>query len=427
MDIRKFNIKDLIPSSYNPRKNLTERDPEYQKIKRSIQTFGYVDPIIVNKNFTIIGGHQRFKVLKDLGVDEIDCVVVDLSADQEKALNIALNKISGEWDIEALKNLFLELEMSDFDISLTGFDTPEFRELMGRCEIDVKEDDFNPDNSDGVGNESEPITQKGDIWQLGNHFLICGDATDADHIKMLMGGKQAKLIITDPPYNNDYESDNDLKMKIENNNINDKDFYNFLTKSFENMFAVTEKGAPIYVFHAQMESANFINAFKAAGYKLAECLIWVKNIQVIGRQDYHWRHEPILYGWREGAAHSWFGDRNKSTVFDFTSNFENMKKEELIELIQQIYDATTVFYENKPNSSALHPAMKPLGLVSKMIYNSSQPGDLILDPFGGSGSTLIAAELTGRNCCMMEIDPKYCDVIITRFEALTDKLARRLT
>ena len=427
MNIKKIKIQDLRPAGYNPRKNLKPADPEYQKIKRSIENFGYVEPIIVNQDMTIIGGHQRVKVLQDLGQDEIDCVLVDLDKNQERALNIALNKIAGEWDEVALKAVMLELEAAAYDMSLTGFDTDEFKNLMGRADMELPEDNYNFDEF--LESEEPPITKRGDIWFLGNHILMCGDSTKAADVKKLMYDKQAKLIISDPPYNINYENlhgqeteKNQKREKLQNDNLKSDDFYKFLFDAFKNMFDFTEPGAPIYIFHAHTESLNFHKAFNDSGFKLAECLVWAKNNMVLGRQDYHWRHEPILYGWKEGAAHHWYGERNKQTLFE-TAGLHDMKKDELLELLEKIFDESTILYEDIPLKNDLHPTMKPLGLLSKLIYNSSQSGDIILDLFGGSGSTLIAAEQTDRICYMMEINEKYCDVIVKRWEEATGKMA----
>jgi len=415
MNIQRRKISELQPAAYNPRKNLKPEDTEYQKIKRSIETFGYVEPIIINKDGTIIGGHQRVKVLRDLGQDEISCVIVDMDKDQEKALNVALNKISGSWDEEALKAVFLELEAASFDMTLTGFDSDEFKELMGRCDMEVPDDDF--DFQGVVGNIESPTTVRGDVWQLGRHKLMCGNSESEHDMKILMGDKKARLIITDPPYNVAYEGQDG--MTILNDDISDASFLLFLQQTFKRMFDYAEPGCPIYVFNADKEGLNFRKAYRESGFKLSECLVWVKNSFVLGRQDYHWRHEPILYGWKEGAAHHWYGERDKTTVFETGEALESMKKEELLALLQQIFDASSIIYEDKPRSNDIHPTMKPLGLLSKLIYNSSQEGDLILDSFAGSGSTLITADQTGRTCYTMEIDEKFCDAAIQRWETLT--------
>ena len=420
MNFQKLNINDLHPADYNPRKDLKPADSEYQKIKRSLEKFGYVDPVIVNADMTVIGGHQRIKVLKDLGYEEIDCVVLDIDKDQEKALNVALNKISGEWDMGKLKDLIEELDAGAFDVELTGFDFAEVEAILGGThESEVNEDNFDADAA--ADDIKQPVTKKGDIWQLGNHRLICGDSTDAATIARLMDGKQARLIITDPPYNVNYEGGTGLKIK--NDNMGDSAFFEFLLNSHKRMFESAEPGCPIYVFHADTEGLNFRRAYIEAGFKLSECLIWVKNALVLGHQDWHWRHEPILYGWKEGAAHHWYGERNKDTVLENDTNvmsdggfnINNLKKDEMAELLKTLLkdqNNTTIIREDKPSRNDVHPTMKPLPLIGRLMKNSSAPGDIVLDSFGGSGSTLMVAEQLGRTCYTSEFDEIYCDVII---------------
>lgn len=392
MNIQKINIEKLKPADYNPRKDLKPEDQEYQKIKKSLVEFGYVAPIIVNTDMTVIGGHQRLKVLKELGYTEIECIVVDLDKNKEKALNIALNKISGEWDNTKLEELLAELKETDIDMDITGFSFDEVDNILKDI-TGSKEDNFDIDSA--YEEIKEPITKPGDIWILGNHRLMCGDSTQKENVLRLMNKQEADMILTDPPYNVDYEGKTVDALKIANDNMNQTEFYNFLLDSFRNMFEVTKCGSSIYVFHADTEGLNFRNAFNAVGFKLAQCLIWVKNTFVMGRQDYQWRHEPILYGWKEGAGHYFIDSRNQSTVLEF----------------------------DKPSRNAEHPTMKPIDLLVYLIKNSSKESDLILDLFGGSGSTLIAAEQVKRICYTMELDPKYCDVIIKRWELLTGKKA----
>ena len=389
MNIQKLKIENLKPAEYNPRKDLKPEDEEYQKIVRSINEFGYVDPIIVNKDLTVIGGHQRLKVLKEQGYTEIECNVVDLDKDKEKALNLALNKISGEWDNDKLEQLLAELREADIDMDITGFSNDEIDDIL-KDAIGSQEDDFDID--DALEEIDEPITKKGDIWILGNHKLMCGDSTKEEDVLKLMNKEEADLIITDPPYNVNYEG---TAGKIENDNMSETEFFNFLLDSFRNMYKVTKAGASAYIFHADTEGLNFRTAFKAVGFKLAQCLVWVKNTFVMGRQDYHWRLEPILYGRKEGCAHYFIDDRSQSTVLEY----------------------------DKPTKSEEHPTMKPIDLIIRLIKNSSKENNLILDLFGGSGSTLISAEQTKRICYTMELDPKYCDVIIKRWETLTGKKA----
>lgn len=394
MKIEMIKIENLKPAEYNPRKDLKPEDEEYQKIRKSIIKFGYVAPIIVNADMTVIGGHQRLKVLQELGYKEIECNVVNLSKDEEKALNIALNNITGEWDNNKLEDLIAELKETGFDMECTGFNTDEIDDIL-KDVIGSKEDDFELEEE--LKKIENPITEVGDVWILGNHRLMCGDSTKIECVKKLMDNNQADLIITDPPYNVNYEGGTKEKLKIENDNMNETEFYNFLLDSFRNMFEIAKYGCPIYVFHADTEGLNFRNAFKTVGFKLAECLIWAKNKFVLGRQDYQWQHEPILYGWKEGKAHYFIKDRTQSTILEF----------------------------DKPNKNEEHPTMKPIDLLVYLIRNSSKEKNLIIDLFGGSGSTLIAAEQTNRTCYTMELDPKYCDVIIRRWEKLTGKSAKK--
>lgn len=394
MKIEMIKIENLKPAEYNPRKDLKPEDEEYQKIKKSIIKFGYVAPVIINADMTVIGGHQRLKVLQELGYKEIECNVVNLSKDEEKAQNIALNNIKGEWDNDKLEDLIAELKDTGFDMECTGFNTDEIDNIL-KDVIDSKEDNFELEEE--LQQIENPITKVGDIWILGNHRLMCGDSTKIECVKKLINNDQADLIITDPPYNVNYEGATKEKLKIKNDNMNETEFYNFLLDSFRNMFEIAKFGCPIYVFHADTEGLNFRNAFKTVGFKLAECLIWVKNKFVLGRQDYQWKHEPILYGWKEGTAHYFINDRTQSTILEF----------------------------DKPNKNEEHPTMKPIDLLVYLIKNSSKEKNLIVDLFGGSGSTLIAAEQTNRICYTMELDPKYCDVIVKRWEKLTQKKAKK--
>ena len=300
MNIQIIDINKLIPATYNPRKDLKPDDAEYIKIKNSIVKFGFVSPLVINKDMTVIGGHQRLKVLKDLGITEVECIVVDLDKTNEKALNIALNKIQGDWDEDKLEALLQELKLEEFDMNLTGFDFDEVDEILNDIN-GTKEDNFDVDSA--YEEIEEPITKPGDIWILGNHRLMCGDSTHKDDIMRLMNNQDADMLLTDPPYNVDYVGKTAEALKIKNDNMDDNQFYEFLRKVFENMYIVTKEGASIYVFHADTEGINFRKAFKDAGFKLAECLIWKKDCFVMGRQDYQWQHEPCLYGWKDGASH----------------------------------------------------------------------------------------------------------------------------
>ena len=385
MEFKKLKIDALIPASYNPRKKLKPGDAEYEKIKNSITEFGYVDPIIVNSDMTIIGGHQRWSVLKALGYDEVDCVVIEIDKTKEKALNIALNKVTGEWNKELLADLIKDLQSLDYDVSMTGFEPPEIDELFNDVHSkDVKDDKFDLDRA----LDDEAFVKSGDVWLLGRHRLMCGDSTKPDNISILMNGKKANLCITDPPYNCSYEGG--TGMRIMNDNWSDSQkFYQFLLDAFKNAYGSMADGAAIYVFHSDAEKVNFFNAVVDAGFHYSTTCIWVKNALVIGRMDFQMRHEPIIYGFKDTAKHNFYGDRKQTTVWEF----------------------------DKPVKSKLHPTTKPLALMGYPIGLSSQENGIILDLFGGSGSTLIAAEQMNRIGYLMELDPVYASVIVRRYAA----------
>lgn len=382
MQIEKKKVIDLVPADYNPRKDLKPGDKEYEKLKRSIDEFGYVDPLIWNKRTSrLVGGHQRLKVLKDMGIDEVDVVVVDMDEEKEKALNVALNKISGDWDKDKLMLLITDLQGEDFDVSLTGFDPEELDDLFKDDMKDgVKDDNFDVDKE----LKKPTMTKPGDLWQLGEHRLLCGDSTKEESYNLLMAGKQANLVITDPPYNVNYQGS---AGKIKNDNMKDDAFYQFLLAAFTNMEKSMADDASIYVFHADTEGLNFRKAFSDAGFYLSGTCIWVKQSLVLGRSPYQWRHEPILFGWKKKGKHCWYAGRKESTIWEF----------------------------DKPKKNKDHPTMKPIPLLAYPIMNSSMTNSIVLDPFGGSGSTLIACEQTKRICRTIELDEKFCDVIVKRY------------
>lgn len=427
MEIRKIAVGELHAAEYNPRKDLKPGDPEYEKLKRSIQEFGYVEPVIWNsRTGNVVGGHQRLKVMKDLGYEEVDCVVVDLDEQQERALNVALNKISGEWDEALLTNLLKDLDAAGYDITLTGFDLAEAQALFGSGSMEnVHEDDFDAEAE--LDQITEPKTKAGDLWLLGRHRLLCGDSTQSEDIAKVLDGREADIMVTDPPYNVDYgatlagksRTNSRAESYITNDNLSDDEFYQFLLAFYKAANGGLKKGAPIYVFHSTKESVNFTNALIAAGFKNAQTLVWVKNHFTLGRQDYQWSHEPILYGWKEGAAHYFIDDRTlRTTIEDLQDNLKKMTKQELVELVEKMLDLpTSAIRDKKPVRSPDHPTMKPITLCAKLIYNSSHEGDIVLEPFGGSGSTLIAADQLNRTCCAVELEPKYCDVIVRRYRA----------
>ncbi|MDB5055790.1 MAG: modification methylase [Bacilli bacterium] len=319
MEFIKLKIDQLVHAEYNPRKDLKAGDPEFEKIKNSIAEFGYVEPIICNSDYTIVGGHQRHKVLKALGYEEVDCVIIDVDKTKEKALNIALNKITGEWDSDSLAGLLEDLKMQDYNIELTGFDFSEAEKLFDELHKDdeQEEDEF---DVDGALPEN-PVTQKGDIWLLGKHRLHCGDSTSEQDMATLMDRKKARLIVTDPPYNVNIIGRTKDALTIQNDKMDDEQFYEFLLAAYTRMYEVADDGASIYVFHADTEGINFRQAFKDSGFKLSQCCIWKKQSMVLGHSQYQYRHEPILYGWRQGAAHYWNSDRKQTTIWEFDKPF----------------------------------------------------------------------------------------------------------
>lgn len=312
MRIEKKTVEQLIPADYNPRKDLKPGDPEYDKLKRSLEQFGYVDPLIWNeKTGTLCGGHQRLKVLKDLGVKEVDCVIVDFDLEKEKALNVALNKISGDWDKEKLTLLITDLQAEDFDVSLTGFDPAEIDDLFkSQTQDGIHEDDFDVD----AELEKPVFSKAGDIWKLGRHKLICDDSTKPETFEQLLLGEKVNLVFSDLPYGVDYQG---KAGKIQNDNLKDDEFYSFLLKAFQLMHESMADDASIYIFHADTQGLNFRKAFFDAGFYLSECCIWKKNRFVLGRSPYQWQHEPCLYGWKKNGKHTWYSDRKQSTIWEF--------------------------------------------------------------------------------------------------------------
>lgn len=385
MEIKELPLKELKPAAYNPRKKLKKGDKEYEKIKQSLLKFGYVDPIIVNEDLTVIGGHQRLTVLKDLDYETAKCVIVDLPKEDEKALNIALNKITGQWDEALLADLLLDLQESDFNLDLTGFEPPEIDDILSNVhDKELSEDEFDVEEE----LKKPTVSRRGDVWQLGKHRVICGDSTKSETYDQLLGDKKANLVVTDPPYNVDVE---ETAGKILNDNMSDRDFYQFLLSMFTQVENHMEDDASIYVFHADTEGLNFRKAFKDAGFYLSGCCIWKKNSLVLGRSPYQWQHEPCLYGWKKKGKHQWFSDRKQTTIWEY----------------------------DRPKSSKDQPTMKPIQLMAYPIQNSSMRGTIVLDPFLGSGSTLIAADQTGRVCYGIELDEKFVDVIVKRYIEVT--------
>jgi DNA modification methylase len=382
MIVQKIPVSEINPAKYNPRKDLKPGDPAYEKLKRSMTEFGYVEPIIWNEETgNIVGGHQRYKILLEAGHTEVECVVVKLSADKEKALNLALNKVTGDWEIEALADLLHELNEQDFDLSLTGFDAAEIEDLFSQVhDKDVTDDDFDLDKA----LEEEPVSKPGDIWLLGRHRLMCGDSTKAETYETLMEGKKANLVLTDPPYGVAYEGSQGT---IKNDNLQDEEFYKFLLSAFTNMESIMANDASIYVFHADTKGLIFRRAFEDAGFYLSGVCQWVKQSLVLGRSPYHWKNEPCLFGWKKKGKHKWYAGRSETTIWEF----------------------------DKPSKNKLHSTMKPVPLMAYPIKNSTAVNAIVVDPFSGSASTMIACEQTDRICFAIEIEERFADVGVKRF------------
>jgi DNA modification methylase len=420
MNIQTLPLSQLLPAEYNPRRDLQPGDADYDKLQRSIAEFGCVElPVWNERTGNVVSGHQRLKVLQSSGITETPCVVVALNLDQEKSLNLAMNKIGGSWD-EAKLAALLDSFSADFDATVSGFDADEISALLDSVRV-PENDDF--DLKAALEEIADPVTKPGDLWKLGRHRLLCGDSTKSADIARLMCGEQAQLIITDPPYNVNYHT---KAGSIANDNMSNANFYAFLLDAFKAMHSVTAPGASAYVFHADTEGMNFRRAFADGGFELRQVLVWVKNHFALGRQDYQWRHEPCLYGWMPGAAHYFADDRSQSTVVDDAAppDIRKMSKAQLLEFAAALLErqreaATTVLRCDKPQRSDDHPTMKPVELVGRLMRNSSKPEWLVLDPFGGSGTTLITAEKLRRRARLCELDPRFCDVIVRRWEAMT--------
>lgn len=385
-ELRVIPVQDLKPAAYNPRKKLKPGDSEYEKIKKSIEEFGFADALVVNKDMTIIGGHQRLTVAMELGYTEVPCTVVDIDKTREKALNIALNKITGAWDEALLAELLKDIEASGLSPMMTGFEPPEMEQLFNKvASREVSEDEFDVESE----LKKPTISKLGDLWHLGRHRVICGDSTGEETYKVLMEGVKANVIVTDPPYNVDVE---ETAGKIMNDNMADQDFYKFLLAAYTRMHENLADDGSIYVFHADTEGLNFRKAFKDAGFYLSGCCIWKKNALVLGRSPYQWQHEPCLFGWKTNGKHEWYSDRKQTTIWEY----------------------------DRPKASKDHPTMKPVQLMAYPIRNSSMTNGIVLDPFLGSGSTLVACEETDRVCRGIELDPKFVDVIVKRYIELKD-------
>lgn len=415
MKIIKKLIGDLIPYDKNAKEHPQQ---QINQIKHSIQEFGFNDPIAIDQNNIIIEGHGRLQALKELGHNTVECIVLDhLTETQKRAYIIAHNKLTMNtgFNLETLREELEAIKAMDFDLTITGFELDELDSILNIDDLDnVEEDNYE------LQLPNEPTSEYGDIWQLGKHRVMCGSSVEEYDVDALLQGEQIDLIVTDPPYNVNYESSHGMKIQndhFENSNL----FYEFLLQYFQQAAQHTKLGAPIYVFHSDTERVNFQNAMKESGFELKQVLIWVKNALVMGRQDYHWRHEPILYGWKSGGAHKWYGGRQHDTVIDdkVRHSVSSMKKQELVDLIKLLLQddelPNTVIYEDKPILNDIHPTMKPIKLLARTIINSSKHNDLVYDGFGGSGSTLIASEQLNRTSYIMELDGKYVDAVVNRY------------
>lgn len=381
MQIISKNITDIHPYANNPRKN----DQAVDAVASSIREFGFKVPVVIDKNGEIIAGHTRYKAAKKLKLKEIPCIIADdLTEEQIKAFRLADNKVGelAEWDLDML-DIGLD-EITEIDMEQFGFYMPDME-----SEAEAIEDDFDEEPPE------EPESKPGDIYKLGEHVLMCGDSTDIKSVEKLMNGEKADMLLTDPPYNVDYTGKTEEALKIENDKMDNESFIQFLQRAFLSADNVMKPGAVFYIWHAGLEGYNFMCACKKVGWIIRQLLIWNKNSMVIGRQDYQWKHEPCFYGWKDGAGHLWASDRKQTTVLNF----------------------------DKPAKSRLHPTMKPIPLFDYQIKNNTKGGDIVLDLFAGSGTTIMACEQNGRKAYCMEYDPKYVDVIIKRWEEFTGRKA----
>jgi len=389
MKIEIADINSIKPYENNPRK-LSEKAIE--TVAMSLKEYGFRQPIVVDKDRIIVVGHTRFRASKKLGFKEVPITIADnLTPEQINAYRIADNRTSeeSEWDNELLKMELKELDLKDFNLELTGFNEDQLNNMLFEEKDGLTDEDEVPEAPE------EPVSKLGDIWKLGNHKLICGDSTKVETYEKLCGETKVDLYLTDPPYNVSYEGKTKDKLTIQNDKQTDDEFIQFLSQAFVSADSVLKMGGSFYIWHSDSEGLNFRLACIEAKWKLRQTLIWSKNSMVMGRQDYHWQHEPCLYGWKEGSSHSWYSDRKQTTIIKY----------------------------DRPTKSKLHPTMKPVGLMEYLIKNSSKQEDIILDSFLGSGSTLIACEKQSRICYGVELDPIYCDVIVKRWEEFTGKKA----
>ena len=381
MDIKEINLADIKPYAKNQKKH---PETQVKNIATSIQKYGFVQPVVLDTNNEVIIGHGRLLAAKQLKMKQIPCVYAEnLTEEQIRELRIIDNKLNeSEWEWEFLKEDLSELDFSDFDI--------DFGITLDDEEAEVVEDE-----APEIDEESEPTAKLGDVYQLGRHRLMCGDSTSIDDVDKLMAGVKADLLLTDPPYNVAYEGKSKDKLTIQNDNMDNDSFRQFLRDAFSAADSVMKEGAVFYIWHAGLESYNFMGSCFDVGWKVRQCIIWNKNSMVMGRQDYQWKHEPCLYGWKDGAGHLWASDRKQTTVINW----------------------------DRPTKDNIHPTMKPVGLFDYQIKNNTKGGDIVLDLFNGSGTTIMACEQNGRTGYAMELDPRYVDATIKRWETFTGEKA----
>jgi len=409
MKLEQIAIDTLITDPNNARKH---SDKNLKAIIGSLNQFGQRKPIVIDKGNVVIAGNGTLEAARRIGWKELQAVRVpeDWTAEQIKAFALADNRSSelANWDDSILAQQLLELDEHGWDISELGFNQ---RQLPA---IGEREEDELPSTP------ADATSKLGNVYRLGKHHVICGDSTDAATLQRVLNGEQADIVFTDPPYNVAYEGGTKDKLTIQNDQMTESQFYNFLLAAYQAMYQNSKEGAPIYVCHADTSSVAFRSAFVEAGWLYKQCLIWVKDSLVLSRQDYNWIHEPIIYGWKPGAAHSWFGQFSETTVLDTPpADLKKLSKQELLDMLTAAMQEATIIREPRPRRSSEHPTMKPVNLVTRLLNNSAKKDALVLDPFGGSGSTLIAAEQLNMRAAICELDPKYVDVIIKRWENLT--------
>ena len=408
--IKKVKITEVISNPNNPR---LIKDDKFKKLVKSIQDFPdmlNVRPIVVNKDMVVLGGNMRLKAIKEAGIKEINVDIVDWNEQQQKEFIVKDNVGYGEWDWDDLANNWDVDQLTEWGLDIPGFVNEE-------TIPEVIEDDYE------IPNEINTDIVLGDLFEIGQHKLLCGSSTQTDSWEKLFNNQLADMIMTDPPYNVNYEGGTGLK--IMNDKMSNDSFYQFLYDFYIALGSYTKSGGAWYVWHADSEGANFRQAFKDSGLLLKQCLVWVKNSMVMGRQDYHWKHEPCLYGWKEGAAHYFTEDRTKTTVIEDIVDYRKLSKKELLDLVKEITSdkqKTTIIHCDKPYKNDIHPTMKPIKLLAPLIENSSKTGDLVADGFLGSGSTMIASHQLKRICYGTELDPKYCQVIVDRMLKLDPTL-----